>query len=97
MVFTPSIMDPLCHDDDGTNPAALNFNDDFCGGTVAEGNLLFNAVLDTGEHGTVNGWGRQPLLYLDPETQRVALAGRPRLVRSNFVVRTSYRGQVSSE
>ena len=24
MVFTPSVMDPLCHDDDGTNPAELN-------------------------------------------------------------------------
>ena len=23
MVFTPSVMDPLCHDDDGTNPAEL--------------------------------------------------------------------------
>ena len=76
--------------------AAINFNDDFCGGTRLEANLLFNAVLDTGEHGTVNSWGRQPLLYTDEATGEPALAGAPRQVVRNLVVRTSYRGQSSN-
>ena len=40
--------------------AAINFNDAFGGGDLVVGNLLFNHVRETVDHGTLNGWERGP-------------------------------------
>ena len=40
--------------------AGINFNDGFGGGNFVHGNLLFNFVRETGDHGPFNSWDRQP-------------------------------------
>merc|ERR1719362_785891 len=42
--------------------AAININDGFGGGTVIEQNLLFNTCRESGDHGPINTWDRQPYL-----------------------------------
>ena len=42
--------------------AAININDGFGGGTVVDGNLLFNTCRESGDHGPINSWDRQPFL-----------------------------------
>jgi len=37
-------------------------NDGFAGGSTVEGNLVFNMVRETGDHGPYNSWDRQPYL-----------------------------------
>jgi hypothetical protein len=40
--------------------AHINQNDGFLGDNFITGNLLFNAVRETGDHGNYNSWDRQP-------------------------------------
>ena len=40
--------------------AAINFNDPFGGGDVIRGNLIFNHVRETVDHGNINIWDRGP-------------------------------------
>ena len=40
--------------------AGINFNDGFGGGSVITGNLLFNFVRETADHGQFNSWDRRP-------------------------------------
>lgn len=40
--------------------AAINFNDPFGGGNKVVGNLMFNQVRETVDHGTLNAWERGP-------------------------------------
>ena len=42
--------------------AAINLNDGFGGGTNISGNLIFNQCRETGDHGPINSWDRQPFL-----------------------------------
>ena len=42
--------------------AAINFNDGFGGGTRVARNLIFNQCRETGDHGPINSWDRQPFL-----------------------------------
>lgn len=42
--------------------AAINFNDAFGGGDLVVGNLLFNMVRETVDHGTLNAWERGPYI-----------------------------------
>ena len=42
--------------------AAVNFNDGMGGGDIMENNLLFNTCRESGDHGPVNSWDRQPFL-----------------------------------
>jgi len=42
--------------------AAINFNDGFGGGNHANRNLLFNTCRETGDHGPINSWDRQPFV-----------------------------------
>lgn len=39
---------------------AINFNDAFGGGNHVRGNLIFNQVRETVDHGTLNAWERGP-------------------------------------
>lgn len=73
-----SFVDNVCH----SGPrAGFNFNDGFGGGNLVRGNLLFNHVRETGDHGPVNSWDRQPYLTRNgvvdgfTDTQRLGLAG----------------------
>jgi hypothetical protein len=38
-------------------------NDGFGGGNVLENNLLFASVMETGDHGPINSWDRQPFAH----------------------------------
>ena len=42
--------------------AGIDFNDGFGGGNLVEGNLVFNMVRETSDHGPFNSWDRQPYL-----------------------------------
>merc|ERR1712007_381516 len=44
--------------------AAINFNDGMGGGDMVEGNLLFNWVRETNDHGPINSWDRVPFVTL---------------------------------
>ena len=44
--------------------AGINFNDGFGGGHSVTGNLGFNMVRETGDHGPFNSWDRQPYLTM---------------------------------
>jgi hypothetical protein len=50
--------------------AAINFNDMVGGGDVVSWNLLFNTCRESGDHGPINSWDRQPFLttLLDGKT-----------------------------
>jgi hypothetical protein len=42
--------------------AAINFNDGLGGGDLVERNLIFNTCRESGDHGPINSWDRQPFL-----------------------------------
>eukprot|EP00456_Euglypha_rotunda_P058091 TRINITY_DN48206_c0_g1_i7.p1 TRINITY_DN48206_c0_g1~~TRINITY_DN48206_c0_g1_i7.p1 ORF type:complete len:261 (-),score=33.77 TRINITY_DN48206_c0_g1_i7:10-792(-) len=52
-----TISDNLCYN--GPR-AGINFNDGFGGNSLVIGNLVFNMVRETGDHGPYNSWDRQP-------------------------------------
>ena len=53
--------------------AAINTNDGFHGNHTIEYNVLFNCVRETGDHGPINTWDRQP--YLTEARDGVGRAG----------------------
>jgi len=48
--------------------AGINFNDNIGGGDVVRGNLVFNQVRESNDHGPVNSWDRSPFVTLRGET-----------------------------
>ena len=42
--------------------AAININDGFYGNHTINHNVIFNTVRETGDHGPINSWDRQPFL-----------------------------------
>ena len=66
--------------------AGVNINDQFCHGHQIKGNLLFNWVRETQDHGPINTWNRA--MYI----QRNTLSREPTLtpewvhVRQNFIM-----------
>ena len=54
-----TLKDNLCYN--GPR-AGVNINDGFAGNNLMEGNLIFNMVRETGDHGPYNSWDRQPYL-----------------------------------
>lgn len=42
--------------------AAINFNDMVGGGDIVERNLIFNSCRESGDHGPINSWDRQPFM-----------------------------------
>ena len=42
--------------------AAVNFNDGLGGGNLVQGNVIFNACRESGDHGPINSWDRMPFL-----------------------------------
>eukprot|EP00040_Diaphanoeca_grandis_P010287 m.52629 g.52629 ORF g.52629 m.52629 type:complete len:878 (+) comp21637_c0_seq1:31-2664(+) len=43
--------------------AAINFNDALGGGNLISKNLLWNTCRESGDHGAMNSWNRQPFLH----------------------------------
>eukprot|EP01062_Namystynia_karyoxenos_P011319 TRINITY_DN14045_c0_g1_i2.p1 TRINITY_DN14045_c0_g1~~TRINITY_DN14045_c0_g1_i2.p1 ORF type:complete len:875 (+),score=181.70 TRINITY_DN14045_c0_g1_i2:105-2627(+) len=82
--------------------AGINFNDGFGGGNSVEGNLLFNHVRETGDHGPFNSWDRQPYLTHShvndgfPADRKLGLATSSILkaqcyIKKNFII-NGYNG-----
>lgn len=53
--------------------AGFNFNDGFLGGNDVTGNLIFNMVRETSDHGGFNSWDRTPYLTRKPNGSVTAL------------------------
>lgn len=74
--------------------AGVNFNDGFAGGEVLEGNLIFNMVRETGDHGAFNSWDRQPFLYSPTDSGSDVLCLSPETHRlwGNFIFNKNFIG-----
>eukprot|EP00118_Oscarella_pearsei_P004070 m.16912 g.16912 ORF g.16912 m.16912 type:complete len:817 (+) comp27198_c0_seq1:101-2551(+) len=74
--------------------AGVNFNDGFAGGEILEGNLIFNMVRETSDHGTFNSWDRQPWLYSDTDLPSGSLKLSPEMhhLRGNFIFNGNFIG-----
>jgi hypothetical protein len=68
-----------------TPRAAINFNDMLGGGDVVEGNLLFNTCRESGDHGPINTWDRQPFLTTLRDGKTASFDPIPRAIHHNFV------------
>ena len=63
----------------------FNKNDGFAGGLDVYQNLLFNSNRETGDHGPINTWDRQP--YLTEEAGNgPSLVPKTNLIHNNFLV-----------
>jgi len=75
--------------------AGINQNDGFAGGNTFSYNLVFNTVLDTGDHGNFNSWDRKPWLWSEdphnPKSQ-VHMVPQQHHIKHNFIIRTSFLG-----
>ena len=74
--------------------AGVNFNDGFAGGEVLEGNLIFNMVRETGDHGPFNSWDRQPWLWskTDMPGSDLELSPATHQLKNNFIFNTNFLG-----
>lgn len=67
--------------------AGINFNDGFGGAGLLTGNLVFNMVRETGDHGPFNSWDRQP--YVTPAqctTGDPSIIPAPHRIDKNFII-----------
>jgi hypothetical protein len=66
--------------------AAINFNDMVGGGDIVVWNLLFNTCRESGDHGPINSWDRQPFLtdFLDGFTP--SFNPIPRRIAFNLII-----------
>ena len=58
-------------------------------------NLIFNTVLDTGDHGNFNSWDRKLWLWLDDpydSKSTVKIVPNQHHLHNNFIIRTSFLG-----
>eukprot|EP00041_Stephanoeca_diplocostata_P042079 m.10090 g.10090 ORF g.10090 m.10090 type:complete len:895 (+) comp7208_c0_seq1:114-2798(+) len=64
--------------------AAINFNDGFGGGNAVVANLIFNSCRESGDHGPINTWDREPFVtdVADPAGSFRAV---PSVVTKNFI------------
>lgn len=65
--------------------AGINFNDGFGGGDEVSENLIFNTCRESGDHGPINSWDRQPYLTT-VRTGSPSLVPVPRDIHHNFIV-----------
>jgi hypothetical protein len=66
--------------------AAINFNDMVGGGDVVHGNLIFNTCRESGDHGPINSWDRQPFLTTLRDGQTKSFDPVPREIDHNFII-----------
>ncbi len=69
--------------------AGVNFNDGGPGGEQMIGNLVFNFVRESGDHGMFNSWDRQPWLYT-AEDGSTRLAPKTQQIRGNLCLNQNY-------
>ena len=60
--------------------------DGFGGNSTVESNLLFNAVRETGDHGPINSYDRQPFFTLAHNGATPSYAVRESTITSNFII-----------
>jgi hypothetical protein len=65
--------------------AGFNFNDGFGGGNNVYQNLLFNTCMESGDHGSINSWDRQPYLTT-VATGQPSLIPAVNVLHHNFLV-----------
>ena len=66
--------------------AGINFNDGFGGGNLVEGNLVFNMVRETNDHGPFNSWDRQPYLTTVADGHTPSLTPAQNNITRNFMI-----------
>ena len=66
--------------------AGINFNDGFGGGNFLKNNLIFNMVRETGDHGPVNSWDRQPYLTEVRDGASPSLTPETSYINQNFII-----------
>ena len=66
--------------------AGINFNDGFGGGNLVEGNLVFNMVRETNDHGPFNSWDRQPYLTAVEDGHTPSLTPAQSNITRNFII-----------
>lgn len=65
--------------------AAINFNDGMGGGDVVDSNVIFNTCRESGDHGPINSWDRQPFLTTLLHGTEASFDPLPRRIESNFI------------
>jgi hypothetical protein len=65
--------------------AAINFNDMLGGGDIVSWNLIFNTCRESGDHGPINSWDRQPFLTILRDG-RPGFIPLPRTIAHNFIM-----------
>jgi hypothetical protein len=65
--------------------AAINFNDMMGGGDVVARNLIFNSCHESGDHGPIYSWDRQPFLT-DLRDGRESFIPLARKIAFNFII-----------
>jgi len=60
--------------------AGININDGTWGGNIIEYNDVFNTVLETGDHGAFNSWGRDRYWHSDRKVMDSLLTVHPELI-----------------
>lgn len=71
--------------------AGINISEGTWGGHLIEGNDVFNTVLETGDHGSFNSWGRDRFWLPDREAMDSVNRHDPRLVGLDAVETTVIR------
>ncbi len=71
--------------------AGINICDGCWGGHRIEYNDVFNTVLETGDHGAFNSWGRDRYWFPVRERMDSVVAANPRLAKADAVERTVIR------
>ena len=66
--------------------AAVNFNDGMGGGDIVSRNLLFNTCRESGDHGPINSWDRQPFLNLHSPGLEPSYNMLPRTIELNLII-----------
>jgi hypothetical protein len=66
--------------------AAINFNDMMGGGDVVMRNLIFNTCRESGDHGAINTWDRQPFLTTLRDGTTPSFVPRNRIIALNFIM-----------
>jgi len=71
--------------------AGINVSEGTWGGHMIENNDVFNTVLETGDHGSFNSWGRDRYWYPDPRIMDSLVAAHPELILLDAVKTTTIR------
>jgi hypothetical protein len=74
--------------------AGINFNDGCWGGHLIEGNWVYGAVLETGDHGPFNAWGRDRNLIFqsDPNATKYDAVDTTTIQNNRFEVASGMFG-----